>query len=731
MESRGETIEFRVAEVKVAAIIPAYNRADMLVECVRSVLSCLSRPAVLAATVASLACAGRCGELDVARAALRDGLWDVARIHAAKSGGEDAKLAVVESYLREKRWNDALKAIGDQASPGDGGALGAYYKAFALSRLGRHNEALAALDAAKPAGELATYAAYIRAAAAMAAGDAAAAAAISKDAGFASGDETAKMTAAEIAVACGDTNLAARLWREVASSASPGDRALAVAACSLGDRETLSKAYAAISEPALKNAAGLALARAEIAGGDFDAGAALARKIAAVDASADGAKETFVALADAYLERKAYIQAAETYRETMAAWPAAAHEQAVREGCAWALRKLGRYDEAAAEFSKAAEAATDDQSRAVALTEKGDTLSEAGRGEEAMAVYREVLAKYPGTAAGEKLRNVVELRELESRGRELYANFKFREAQEAFVELARRDASRKPRMDYLEMLCLYGQVRDAEAAAKARELATGSPDAKVRAESALWLAKYEFNEKRWSESRDLFAAYATNMVPGGAGAPDALLWAARAAFAGGDFKGAIDLATLLATAHPSSGAKSAALLVQGEALVESSRLDEAVVVLERVVSDPAAAPEDVSRAKMLRCDALFALGADNPARYAEALEGYESLPPTLESAFKAARTLEKLGRTGEATDRYYSGVVCAYIDARKEGGAANEADGATFVKAAFRLADEFDRRGEREKALRILRLAEGGAGAAVAREARRRIEAIKAKGGGR
>ena len=134
---------------------------------------------------------------------------------------------------------------------------------------------------------------------------------------------------------------------------------------------------------------------------------------------------------------------------------------------------------------------------------------------------------------------------------------------------------------------------------------------------------------------------------------------------------------------------------------------------------------------MLRCDALFALGADNPARYAEALAGYESLAPALESAFKAARTLEKLGRMDEAIDRYYAGVVCAYIDLREGGGEPAPGDSAFFVRAAFRLADEFDKRGEREKALRMLRLAADGAEPAVAREARRRMEAIKSKGGGR
>ena len=74
-------------------------------------------------------------------------------------------------------------------------------------------------------------------------------------------------------------------------------------------------------------------------------------------------------------------------------------------------------------------------------------------------------------------------------------------------------------MDYLEMLCLYGQGRDAEAARKAKDLAAGCPDKAIKAEATLWLAKFFYNAKSWDDSRDMFAAYATNMAqvrwPGG------------------------------------------------------------------------------------------------------------------------------------------------------------------------------------------------------------------------
>lgn len=680
-------------------------------------------------------------DLAVAKHALRDGLWEMARSRAAASGAAAGLGATLESHARQGKWSDILAATDAEETQADDTA--ACYRAVALLETGRHAEAAKLLEGRKFAGAAAETVQLLLAQAAMASGDTAKAAEIAKAANFAGGGADAQMTAAEILRMSGDAKGAAAIWRRLAeSSAEEIKNGLAVhasvAARNLGEAALLASVYGKLDAGRVKNETGLALAKALMADPKtFDEGAALARKTATADPGAEGARDTFLAYADACLERKAWMLAAEAYREAIEAWPEAAREQSVREGRAWALRKLGKLQEAADEYARAADAAKDDEGRALASMELGDTLAEAGRGDEAMAKYREVLQKFPGTAAAEKLKAEVELREIESKGRELYRNFRFREAQDAFAEVARRDPSRKPRMDYLEMLCLYGQVRDEEAAKKAAGLSTDCPDAKIRAESTLWLAKYSYNAKRWDKSRDLFAAYATNMVPESAHAPEALLWAARAAFACNDFQAAIDLATTLAVKHPSSPEKSQGSLVQGEALAEISRLDEAIVVLERVASDSSAAPEVRRRARLLRADALFAMGADNPARYGEALEGYSGLlageplddAAKLNVSFKIARTLEKLGRSEEAMDRYYGDVVCAWLDARRRGTMRGEDEKALFVRATFRLADEYEKRGEHRQAINLLRLAADGADGPPAAEAARRIEKLELKGG--
>ena len=70
----------------------------------------MTRGIVLAAC-AVVALASAAGELEVAKSALRDGLWDVARTHAQRATGNEAKEIVLETYTKEGRWEDVLKSL--------------------------------------------------------------------------------------------------------------------------------------------------------------------------------------------------------------------------------------------------------------------------------------------------------------------------------------------------------------------------------------------------------------------------------------------------------------------------------------------------------------------------------------------------------------------------------------------------------------------------------------------
>ena len=62
-----------------------------------------------AAIISAASCAA--GEVDVAREALRDGLWEVARTHASRIDSNEARTIVLESFGRERRWEDLLKTL--------------------------------------------------------------------------------------------------------------------------------------------------------------------------------------------------------------------------------------------------------------------------------------------------------------------------------------------------------------------------------------------------------------------------------------------------------------------------------------------------------------------------------------------------------------------------------------------------------------------------------------------
>ena len=701
-------------------------------------------------TVLAICCAAwlcRAGELDVAREALRDGLWEIARTHAAKVEGDAAKLVILESYAREGRWEDALKTLDSWAgTSGDGFT---YYRALALVETGRRAEAARVLDAGRMAdGEYRLLEARLRARIAMAEGDAAGALKILRESGFAEADDEARMAAADILSAAGKREEAERIWREITAKTNAAERVFTMAAVNLGDRAVLRAAYDRAKTPAFRRLAGLRCGIASIAApATFAEGAEIIRALVKDAPDTEGAKDAYLMLADGYLAAGDAASAADCYAFALETWPDAAFVTAVQEGRGWALRKLGRGAAAAEAFAKAEEVAKTDADRARTAMELGDTLSEIGRGEEALAKYRLVLDRYPATAAGEKLKVQMRLRDLESRGRELIRAADFDGALAVFAELTALAPERKARADYYRMLCHFGKMygpdqrgqdyeNEREAVRRqAREImGDAAADAGLRAQTTLWLAKFEYNNRRWAEARRLFLDYA-EQAPKSEQAPSALTWAARAAFAANDFAAAIEIVSKLAENYPDSPERLQAYTVQAEALVELSRFDEAVLVLDRAALVENAPAGDRLRAQLLRADALFAMGADNAARYREALDAYralrlgESLPPELQLvvSLKIARTLEKLKRTEEAFDQYYSEVIVPYRKGRREGVRYDEETRAAFARAAFRLADELERRGRDFQAMNVLELVrESDVPASV--EAAKRIARIQAKG---
>ena len=672
------------------------------------------------------------GELDVAREALRDGLFEVARAHAAKAEGDLAKVVILESFARENNWSNVL-ATAEACAAGGAAQDFLYYKAVALYRLDRHDEARKVLEATDFTGTLAGDAALLNAAVLRREGYVDAA--LSRLSAAGAGAE-AKMAAAEIRNAKGEEAEAAKLWKETLAMTNAPEKALAVAAANLADTNALRRLVATSHDPGTVRFAALRLGGELIrTPATFAEGAELIRKIVKDSPDVAGVREAFLALAGVELARGEFESAAASYRRALETWPETAKESSVRLGLGWALAETGRRDEALAEFAVVPQLEAGDETRSLALVKSGDVLVALGRGEEAIGRYREAIAKYPATAAAKRVVPKVELHELGRKGRDAFAAYRFDEARKVFAEIARRDPSLAERMRYFDMLCLYGLGRDAEAGRRAAALAASSSDAAVKAEAALWLAKFLFNsgDYRAAESNFCLSAASASAKPETAAEP--LLWAVRAAFAAGDFQRTVQNATALDAKCPGTRAAAEGMLLQAEALIELARFDEAALVAERAAIADAADAAFRLRAQLLRADALFAMGADNPVRYREALEAYSAIrsgeglsaSARLRLAYKIARTLERLKRTDEAVDEYYTRVVLAFRDGRAAGTYYDEEAVAAFTRAAFRLAEEYESRGLDGRSVNILTLVVT-AGVPASDEASKRIERIHRKG---
>lgn len=635
-------------------------------------------------------------DLAVARQALRDGLWEVARAHAEKVATDEARLVILESLAGEEKWPEIGEALERwRSARGDGFD---YYRAVVR-------------------------------------GDHAAAMAILEKGGSFEGHVAAAMYEAGRLAREGRRQEAERIWRELTAETNISRRVFALASMNLMDAALLRRAYEAADSAVMRRRVGLRLGMALIRDAKTaQEGEALVRGAIKDAPDTEGAREALLSVADAALSGGRWKEAFDAYHEAIETWPDLSRLPSVQEGRGWALCNLGRREEAIEAFRRAGELADDPSVKARAMVKEGDVLQELGRESEAMARYRAVLDRFAETDVAKALKQVVAVREQEDSGRELYRNFRFAEAGEVFAAVARADAARKPRMDFLEVLCLYGQGKEDEALARVRRLIADCPSVSVRMDATLWLAKFLYNRREWKESARLFTVCSGQLKDRSAAA-DSLLWAARAAFAENDFNGAIQISARIAEHYADTGARPHALLIQGEALIELGRLDEAVLVFDRVSAADGIAAEERVRARTLKADALYAMGADNPARYVAAVEAYRSaLFGTTQTpserivvAFKIARALEKLNRTEEAVDTYYAQVVLAYREGRIANRRMTEEAGSAFSRAAFRLADEYERRGKDWQAANILRLvAESDVPASG--EAAKRMERLMNKG---
>lgn len=368
---------------------------------------------------------------------------------------------------------------------------------------------------------------------------------------------------------------------------------------------------------------------------------------------------------------------------------------------------------------------------------------EASRGhlEQAIADYGSLLVEKPVREPKPEQK----VRALSGRGRALYRAYRFREAAVDFSAVAKLQPARSNEMGFLSALCLYGDGRDREAYASARALLSSVADSLLKCDLQFWIARYEAERHEWASAISGFESCSTNSYASITRRIDSIVRASRCAASLSDFPKVVELTGRIASQTVTGEAAillAEALVLQGEALKELARFDEAVLVFEKAgrVTDSEVLRR---RAEVSRADCLFAMGADDAKCYQSALEAYRMLlqgdklsaSARLELSFKVGRTCEKLRRHEEAVEEYYTHVVLAYWNGVRSDGEESEPkvlfDGAArafFARAAFILADYYESRGELRQAARMLKYLVA-ARVPSAEEAERRIGRLKERGG--
>lgn len=434
---------------------------------------------------------------------------------------------------------------------------------------------------------------------------------------------------------------------------------------------------------------------------------------------------------DSYVANRQYRRALEMYRrviddlasapQSSAGQPALASRALFQ--CAVSLAALGETAEAIQAFETLAQTYPDSQEAADALLGIGDLQLEAGELAAAEAVFERVMDGWPEAPVFWKA--------LHGRGMARYRRWA-PDAIEDFERIA-TEAPGSPMAEhahFMRAMCLYRLGRDAQALGICRDFLTRFPESEWAAPVQFWVARLEYNagndEAAEAAFLAFFAAYPEHEL-----APQALLRAGLAALRRQQYLQAIELLGRMAKQYPVSDLLADARFHQAEAMVQLGRFSAAILVYEEVINNYPGR-ELAAMALGRKGDCQFTLGAEDPARYEEAVLSYQTLLQTpglklddaLQGAYKLGLAHEKLGRAEEALSQYYSGVMLPFLVAKENGGIPGEPARVWFSRAARGAAAIVEQRQDWRRLVRILDRA-AAADVEFSAEAKARIKAVK------
>ena len=487
----------------------------------------------------------------------------------------------------------------------------------------------------------------------------------------------------------------------------------------------------AFGEPAARNKALAGQARARFEQGRYAESARLFQR------AADNAEDTpewraewLSRAADAVFASGRHAEAARMYRHVYTLFPdgALAGEMLLR--AADALARAGDTPSALEAFARAAE--TDPALAAEARVRQGEILARQGEVAACAALVEPVIAEHAHPA----LRG----RAFLAMGRAHFAAGELEEALAAF-ESAKDIAETAHEAAWLcvPVLQHLGRVDDAREMARsaqepgfsnpALESRVGKPGLLYAGEARLWLLRDAYNSGRLDEVPALAEAFAA-ASPRDARLAAVWVWSARAAALSGNFNRAVDDIGRLRREFPSGEELPGGVFVQGVALLELGRFEEAVMVFDDLVTR---LPESAwtTAAWLRKGDALYLLGAGRDAwfaaasaAYEEALLRYDITPAErFEALYKSGRALGRVNREADALVLHAANVAEPFLDAWQAGDPATRGAEEWFARAVSRAADLL----AAEDAFHLLESA-ASHNAPGAAEARARMKLLKHKG---
>ncbi|MBT3191189.1 MAG: tetratricopeptide repeat protein [Verrucomicrobia bacterium] len=435
--------------------------------------------------------------------------------------------------------------------------------------------------------------------------------------------------------------------------------------------------------------------------------------------------ESLLKVADARFLNAQFQHAQELYERFLEEFPGSLHGAEAKFQLAACLEALGKHEETERAFERVVEEHPDSPEATEALLRIGELHHALKEWKAAEAAFDRVMQRVesgPLFAAALHGRGLARY--------QLWSPDALADFERIGVEYSSDDVAAHAL--FMQAMCLYRLGRDAQALAVCHRFLEQYPESTWAPSVRFWIGRFSYNTGDYVAAEAEFLSFVEQYAKH-ALADRAVYRAGLAAVKRKEYVRAIELFGRLAKQYPESEWLAGARFHQADAMCELGKFAGAILVFEEVINNYPAS-ELVPLAWGRKGDCLFTLGAEDPARYEEAIRSYRVVAQSpqarrdhiWQAAYKIGRTLEKLEREDEAQGHFYTKVMVPFLVAKAEGETISESAKTWFTRAALGAADIATARGDWRKLVRILdRISE--AEVAISGEARARIKTIKSE----